>query len=525
MRSFVVRKRHTQPRVRVYLEELEGRALLSLGHPTLSDMAYSLNWSGYVAETNFSQPQANSVTAVSGSWVVPNVTGNTSAYSAIWVGIDGASNSTVEQIGTEQNTSRSGATTYYAWWEMYSSGDQQPVQVITSMTVNPGDTISASVQYMVAGPHAGQFYLSIDDTSHPNDSFSTYETSSQTQSPLAQRSSAEWIVEAPSSFFGVLPLANFGTVTFSGAQATINGTTGAIDNTAWQNTSIDMVTNFGTLIDQTLGLTDTTTSPIASSFSVTNSGTSGQDRFGSILASPHNATIVTAPSPASGSGSTTIVAAPSPASGSGSTTSSGTFGVQALVTQVSSNQAQPATQQATVVTPVNQVTAAPPSLGQSLPQQPQNSSPSLAIDESTEPNWLIEDARGVPSPTTAEEAAPAPHQEAAPAPHQEAAPAPHQMPADEAPAVSPAPAPNESVDDPATGLLDEPLARISLSMAARRLELPSGPTTEPEQATETLPDRSVSTLAGAAALAVGGYRVLLGRSDRIKRRWMPGRFM
>src|SRR5208283_3456619 len=164
----------------------------------------------------------------------------------------------------------------------------------------------------------------------------------------------------------------------------------------------------------------------------------------------------------------------------GSTTSSGTFGLQALVTQVSSTQAQPVAQQATVVTPVNQSTAAPPSLGQSLPQQPQNSSPSLAIDESTEPNWLIEDARGVPSPTTAEKAAPAPapdqksapapDQKSAPAPDQKSAPAPDQMPA-EAPAVSPAPAPSESVDDPATGLLDEALARISLSMAARRLEL------------------------------------------------------
>ena len=203
----------------------------------------------------------------------------------------------------------------------------------------------------------------------------------------------------------------------------------------------------------------------------------------------------------------------------GSTTSPGTFGLQALVTQVGSTQAQPVAQQATIVTPVNQSTAASPSLGQSLPQPLQNSSPSLAIDESTQPNWLIEDARGVPSPTTAEEAAPAP------APDQEAAPAPDQMPVDEAPAVSPAPAPNESVDDPATGLLDEALARISLSMAARRLELPSGPTSEPERATETLSDRSVSTLAGAAALALGGYRVLLGRSDRIKRHWMPGRFM
>ena len=95
----------------------------------------------------------------------------------------------------------------------------------------------------------------------------------------------------------------------------------------------------------------------------------------------------------------------------GSTTSSGTFGLQALVTQVNSTQAQPVAQQATVMTSVNQSTAPSPSLGQSLPQQPQNSSPSLAIDESTEPDWLIEDARGVPSPTTAEEAAPAPDQE------------------------------------------------------------------------------------------------------------------
>ena len=152
-------------------------------------------------------------------------------------------------------------------------------------------------------------------------------------------------------------------------------------------------------------------------------------------------------------------------------------------------------------------------------------SPSLAIDETTEPSWLIEDARGVPSPTTAEEAAPAPDQETAPAPDQKAAPAPDQMPADEAPALPQAPTPDESVDDPATSLFDEPLARISLSMAARHLELPSGPTSEPEQATETLPERSVSTLAGAAALAVGGYRVLFGRSDRIKKHWMPGRFM
>ena len=45
--------------------------------------------------------------------------------------------------------------------------------------------------------------------------------------PGAARSTAEWIVEAPYNG-GVLPLANFGTVTFKNARATINGQAGPI---------------------------------------------------------------------------------------------------------------------------------------------------------------------------------------------------------------------------------------------------------------------------------------------------------
>ena len=65
----------------------------------------SSNWSGYAVATNLSNPQANSVSAVSGSWIVPTVTGSSrgTTYSAVWVGIDGYSDSTVEQIGTEED--------------------------------------------------------------------------------------------------------------------------------------------------------------------------------------------------------------------------------------------------------------------------------------------------------------------------------------------------------------------------------------------------------------------------------------
>ena len=122
----------------------------------------SLNWSGYVAESNLSTPQTDSVTGISGSWVVPTVTGvqGTSSDSSVWVGIDGWNGSTVEQVGTEQDFSN-GVKTYRAWWEMYSTVDQQPEQGITGMPISPGDSISASVQYMTSGtPPANSSYRS-----------------------------------------------------------------------------------------------------------------------------------------------------------------------------------------------------------------------------------------------------------------------------------------------------------------------------------------------------------------------------
>ena len=89
----------------------------------------SNNWSGYVAATNLFQPQPNSVTEVSGSWIVPKVTptgpSTGSTYSSVWVGIDGwntksISSPTVEQVGTSENVIN-GLPRYWAWWEMWSS--------------------------------------------------------------------------------------------------------------------------------------------------------------------------------------------------------------------------------------------------------------------------------------------------------------------------------------------------------------------------------------------------------------------
>jgi hypothetical protein len=61
----------------------------------------------------------------------------------------------------------------------------------------------------------------------------------------AALSSAEWVAEAPSRCAvtcSVLPLANFGTVNFSGSYATGNGHTGSIGDSGWSNDQIVMVT-------------------------------------------------------------------------------------------------------------------------------------------------------------------------------------------------------------------------------------------------------------------------------------------
>ncbi len=240
----------------------------STGTPNPNPLT-SGNWSGYVAETNFSNPQQNSVSAVSGSWIVPTVTGPSkgATYSSTWVGIDGNSNKTVEQVGTEEDWVN-GSPDYYAWWEMYSSVDKQPEQVISSMKVVPGDVISASVQYITSGTHAGQFELSISDSSRGSDSFTTYQTSSQTQNPLATRSSAEWIVEATSINGNIGTLANFGTTYFADATAVINGVSGPINSPSWQSQAVDIISN-GTYSDSTSALINS-----GDSFVVTYNGSS-----------------------------------------------------------------------------------------------------------------------------------------------------------------------------------------------------------------------------------------------------------
>ncbi len=215
-------------------------------------------WSGYAAQTSLTSPQQNSVSYVSGSWVVPKVSPSSSgsSYSSVWVGIDGNGNDTVEQIGTEEdyvNMPLLSTPVYYAWWEMYSTGDKQPQQVISSMTVNPGDLITASVQ-SGPGPGGSAFILSINDESRANDSYGVLASTGATQSPLAQRSTAEWIVEDTSVNNSTPTLARFAPVYFSNAQVVINGVFGTINSPSWTSEAENIVSSSGATLDTTTAL-------------------------------------------------------------------------------------------------------------------------------------------------------------------------------------------------------------------------------------------------------------------------------
>jgi hypothetical protein len=177
------------------------------------------NWSGYAVA---SYQTGQSYTAATASWKVPSVSappGSSTGYSASWVGVGGfCQNSTcltvdqtLIQIGTSQNVTANGPQ-YGAWYETTDSGG--PVAI--PLTISPGDTIQASLSmsYVTVNSVPEQDWtLTMTDQSSTGSN--TWTGSVYYTSSLA---SAEWIEEAPLSVNGsqvsVLPLADFGTVTF-----------------------------------------------------------------------------------------------------------------------------------------------------------------------------------------------------------------------------------------------------------------------------------------------------------------------
>jgi hypothetical protein len=173
----------------------------------------STNWSGYAV-------LGSSFTWAKGSWVVPTAscTGVTrDQYAAFWVGLDGYSSTTVEQTGTDSDCVGKNPS-YYAWYEFYPSASFE----ITSVPVKPGDVISAIVYYDSA---IEKFVIEIIDETTGKSFVKAQAVSG------AVRSSAEWITEAPccTAGGGILPLSDFGTVSFGKDATAVAATNWALD--------------------------------------------------------------------------------------------------------------------------------------------------------------------------------------------------------------------------------------------------------------------------------------------------------
>jgi hypothetical protein len=96
----------------------------------------STNWSGYAVE-------GSGATNVTAAWTQPYATNCSTvpnSWSSPWVGIDGATSNTVEQIGTNSDCSRV-RPTYCAWWELCP----KRLVTIAKITVHPGDGFTATV--------------------------------------------------------------------------------------------------------------------------------------------------------------------------------------------------------------------------------------------------------------------------------------------------------------------------------------------------------------------------------------------
>jgi hypothetical protein len=189
----------------------------------------SYNWSGYAD----SETGTNTVSYTAGSWIMPAVTcptrpyENSDAFLANWVGIDGFTSGTVEQLGSGAQCYE-GVTYYYVWYEMFPAGTVvEGTNACINDNVNcpePGDLISASVSATPGTAGNNNYTLKLTDQTRRQESFSTTATCA---TATCVDSSGEWVIERPAFDlpfgFQILPLADYSRTYFLSGDITSGG--------------------------------------------------------------------------------------------------------------------------------------------------------------------------------------------------------------------------------------------------------------------------------------------------------------
>jgi hypothetical protein len=172
---------------------------------------YSSNWAGAVISKS-----SATWTAVTGTFTVPTpkAPSGSTAYASAWVGIDGDTcGNAILQTGLDFNV-ESGRVSYDAWYEWYPDYAYD----FSGISFSAGDSVTTTVK--ATSKTAGTATIK-------NNSKGTSVTHTFSGQPALCEYDAEWIVEDFESGSSLVPFANFGTVTFSGASASSSsGSTG-----------------------------------------------------------------------------------------------------------------------------------------------------------------------------------------------------------------------------------------------------------------------------------------------------------
>jgi hypothetical protein len=196
--------------------------------------ASSGNWSGYVDEAK----TGTTFKSVTAYFNIPNLNcansqpGPDGSWYSDWVGLDGWSNGTVEQEGTEAYCS-SGAEGLYVFYEMY------PASPVVFTGAAPGDALQTTTTYNAT---AGTYSLKVADLTQSGAGV----TETIRCAATCANDSAEVISEAPGGGPPNYGLADFGAANYTNTEVvTASGTTGgfASNSADWTSAKINMVAN------------------------------------------------------------------------------------------------------------------------------------------------------------------------------------------------------------------------------------------------------------------------------------------
>jgi hypothetical protein len=179
------------------------------------------NWGGYAVDAC----STCHLRYVNANFTVPKVScanstmGSEGAEDDFWVGLDGDTDNTVEQVGVQVVcASKTSAPAYSPWYEMY------PLNPVTiSRTVKAGDKIAISTYYDQSN---NVYDMTFTDSSEGQSTYTKNGLTCPSGSSCLNKS-AEVITENAGDGAPYLDLANFGAVTFSGTTVTsLDGTKG-----------------------------------------------------------------------------------------------------------------------------------------------------------------------------------------------------------------------------------------------------------------------------------------------------------